>query len=382
MKRLALLGSTGSIGTSTLEVVRRLGSRFRVVALAAGSDAARLAEQAREFRPELLALADPEAARRLSALLPPGSGRVLSGPEGLLEIAAHPEVDLVFQATSGAAGLPATLEAVSRGRTVALANKESLVVGGPLLMNAAARSGAALLPVDSEHSALFQSLQAGRRAEVRRLVLTASGGPFLRRDPATLGGVTPEEALRHPRWNMGRRITIDSATLMNKALEVIEARWLFDVPPDHIVVTIHPQSIVHSLVEFRDGSVVAQMGPPDMKVPIQYALTWPERLEGPDGGFRPDAFRDLTFEEPDAQRFPALGLGFSAAAAGGTAGAVLNAADEEAVGLFLTGRIPFPRIVPLVAAVLEDRPAAEPRTLSDLLEADAWARAEVRRRVL
>jgi 1-deoxy-D-xylulose-5-phosphate reductoisomerase len=315
-------------------------------------------------------------------MLAPGSARVLAGPEGLLEIAALPGVDVVFQATSGAAGLPATLEAVSRGRTVALANKESLVVGGPLLTAAAARSGATLLPVDSEHSALFQALQAGRRTEVRRLVLTASGGPFLRRDPATLEAVTPEEALRHPRWNMGRRITVDSATLMNKALEVIEARWLFDVAPDRIAVTIHPQSIVHSLVEFRDGSVIAQMGPPDMKVPIQYALTWPERLESPDGGFRADAFRDLTFEEPDPRRFPALDLGFAVAAAGGTSGAILNGADEEAVALFLAGRLAFPRIVPTVAAVLADRPAAEPRTLSDLLEADAWARAEVRRRVL
>lgn len=374
MARVLLVGATGSIGASTLDVVRALAPEMSLLGVFAGSDATALAAVAREFGCRYAGLAGPSGYPALRDALP--GVRTGAGVEFLREAIGDPDCDIVVSAATGAAGLPASLEAVRRGKRLALANKESMVMAGPLLLRAAAASGARILPVDSEHSALFQALSAGGRAEVRRLILTASGGPFRGWTRAAMEGARPEDALRHPTWAMGPKITVDSATLMNKALELVEARWLFDTPAEKLAVVVHPQSIVHSMVEFVDGSIVSQMGRPDMRVPIQYALTWPRRRGPSFVEFRVEDFARLTFEPPDRDRFPALELGERAARLGGTAGAVLNAANEVAVARFLAGAIPFPAIAETVAAVLDGIPHREEPTLEEIEAADRAAREE------
>lgn len=382
MKNLAILGSTGSIGRSTLKVVECFPDRFRVLGLSAGANLDLLAEQIARFRPQVVSVkedASREALRRRlteSGLPVP---ELLSGPSGMLAVATGPEVDLLVSATVGVAGLPATYEAVRLGKRVALANKEVLVAAGELVTAAAARSGVEILPVDSEHNALHQCLRSGRREEVRRLILTASGGPFRETPAAEMEHVTAEQALRHPTWRMGDRITIDSATLMNKGFEVIEARWLFDFRPDQVEVLIHPQSIVHSLVEFVDGSMLAQLSQTDMRIPIQYALTYPERVASNHHYLEPEALRKLEFDRPDRGRFRCLDLAYRALQAGGTAACALNAADEVAVEAFLAGRIPFLAIPRVIEETLETAPARPARTLDDILECDREARRVARR---
>jgi 1-deoxy-D-xylulose-5-phosphate reductoisomerase len=378
-RSFALLGSTGSVGVSTLALVERFPDRFRAVALAAGRNMAVLAEQMRRHAPDLVSVADEASAADLRQRVPGFAGRILVGSEGPLAVATHPEADLVLSALVGALGLVPTLAAVHAGKHVALANKEVLVVAGELVTQAAREQDVTLLPVDSEHNAIFQALQGHNRAEVRRIVLTASGGPFLSRPAAELATVTVAEALNHPTWKMGPKITIDSATLMNKGLEVIEARWLFDIDADHIDVVIHPQSIVHSMVEYIDGSVLAQMAVPDMTIPIGYALAYPARL--PLDYLRPldlPASGTLTFAAPDRQRFPCLDLAYRALRAGGTMPAVLNAANEIAVERFLAEDLAYREIPALVSAVMDAHEPAPASSLDVLLAADGWARAAAR----
>jgi 1-deoxy-D-xylulose-5-phosphate reductoisomerase len=376
---VAVLGSTGSIGRSTLEVIAASGGRLRVAALSAHRNTRILLEQAAQTSPRWIVVTDGAACRECqSSALPPGT-ELLAGPDALADVAARPEVDVVVSAIVGSAGLQSTWAALEAGKTVALANKETLVVGGPLVTRLARERNAPLLPVDSEHSAVFQTLRCGSREEVRRVVLTASGGPFRDHTPEQLAQVSVEEALAHPTWDMGPKITVDSATMMNKALEIIEARWLFDLEPEQIQVVIHPQSIVHSMVEFRDGSVVAQLSPPDMKLPIQYALSYPARWEGVAGRLDWTRAMQLTFEPPDAERFPALELGQEVARAGGTAGAVLNGANEAAVEAFLGGKLGFSRIVPACRQVLANHDFDPQPSLDQLLKLDRWAREEVLR---
>ena len=376
--QVAVLGSTGSIGQSTLEVIATSEGRFAVHLLCGHRSVGRLLEQAQAFRPRWLVVTDPEAAATIGSGVLPAGTELAVGPDRLAELVAVPEVDRVVSAIVGAAGLQSTWAAVAAGKTVALANKETLVMAGPLVMQLAARTGGAVVPVDSEHSAIHQALRSGRRDEVHRVILTASGGPFRTRSRESLAAVTREEALNHPTWSMGPKITIDSATMMNKALELIEARWLFDLPVDQLGVVVHPQSIVHSLVEYVDGSVIAQLGPPDMKLPIQYALAYPERYAGPARRFDFTSRHQLEFEPPDLDRFPAVRLGHEAAARGGTAGAVLNAANEEAVQAFLDGRLQFPQIAILCERAMAEHPFEPEPTLDDILRLDAWARKEVR----
>jgi len=377
---VAILGSTGSIGRMALEVLGSLGEEFRPVALAAASRVESLARQAAATGARFLSVRDHEAALALEKALPAGvRPEVLVGPEGLAALASLEEVDIVLGAVVGGAGLPAALAAVRAGKRLALANKEALVMAGDLVMAEAARSGAEVIPVDSEHSAIFQAMAAGRRADVRRVVLTASGGPFYRRPLQELRSVTPEEALNHPTWTMGKKITIDSATLLNKALEVIEAHHLFGLGADQIHILVHPQSTVHSMVEFVDGSVIAQLGPPDMRAPIQYALTYPERRPAPWPRLDLVRIGRLEFEEPDMGRFPALELGFEVVRRGGTLGAALIGADEVAVEAFLGGRLRFTDIVPLVERVLEAHNWRSEPTLDDILAAEAWAKEEATR---
>ena len=378
-QNLAILGSTGSIGQSALEVVASAPERWRVVGLSAHSSLDRLADQARQYRPQWVAATDPDRAAQRDWDDLPGGSQLLTGGGGPEQIARQDEVDIVLAAIVGAAGLRSTWAALEAGKRVALANKETLVMAGSLVMQLASRTGATLVPVDSEHSAIFQALRSGRRNEVRRIILTASGGPFRNYPLEQLSSVTVDDALDHPTWDMGRKITIDSATMMNKALEIIEARWLFDLDPDQIDVVIHPQSVVHSFVEFVDGSVVAQLSPPDMKLPIQYALTWPDRLPGPASRIDFSQAMQLEFEPADPQRFGALDLGHEAARAGGTAGAVLSAANEAAVAGFLDGQIGFHEIVPACRATLENHCFDPQPTLDQLIEIDRWAREEVLR---
>jgi len=379
-RSFSLLGSTGSVGVSTLALVERFPERFRAVALAAGRNMEVLAAQVRRHEPDLVSVADEASASDLRQRVPSFAGRILVGSEGPLAVATHPDADLVLSALVGALGLVPTLAAVHAGKHVALANKEVLVVAGELVTRAAREKGVDLLPVDSEHNAIFQALQGQRRSEVKRIVLTASGGPFLSRSAAELADVTVAEALNHPTWKMGPKITIDSATLMNKGLEVIEARWLFDVDADRIDVVIHPQSIVHSMVEYIDGSVIAQMAVPDMTIPIGYALAYPARL--PLDYLRPldlPAAGTLTFVAPDRQRFPCLDLAYRALRAGGTMPAVLNAANEIAVERFLAEDIAYREIPTLVAAVMDAHEHATASNLDVLLAADGWARDAARR---
>ena len=375
--RVAVLGSTGSIGQSTIDVIEASRGRLVPELLAAWRSTAALLEQARRLRPRWVVVGDPAAAAAITGGdLPTGTGLAV-GPEALDELVADPAIDRVVSAIVGAAGLRSTGAAIEAGKTVALANKETLVMAGPLVMRRAAETGSRIIPVDSEHSAIHQALACGRPAEVERLVLTASGGPFRTRSRDSLAGVTPEEALRHPTWSMGPKITIDSATMMNKALELIEARWLFGLPASKLAVVVHPQSIVHSLVEFVDGAVIAQLGPPDMRLPIQYALLYPERVAGPARRLDFGATMRLDFEPPDLERFPAVRLGHEAAARGGTAGAVLNAANEEAVRGFLEGAVRFTDIAEICGRVLAEHPFQDNPTLDDVCRLDAWARQEV-----
>ena len=376
---MVVLGSTGSIGTSTLDVIAHLPDRLRLAGLSAHSQTDAVAEQARRFRTRWVVLTDPDAAARFDRSSLPSETELLAGPDGIARMVTDPEVDVVVSAIVGAAGLHGTWAALEAGKTVALANKETLVVAGPLVMDLAARRGGRLLPVDSEHSAIFQALTGHRPEEVSRVVLTASGGPFRGRTRAELENVAVEEALRHPTWRMGPKITVDSATLMNKALEVIEARWLFGLPPERIEVVLHPESIVHSFVEFVDGSVLAQLSPPDMRLPIQYALTYPDRVAGPARRIDWTALGCLHFGQPDRETFAALDLGFEVARRGGTCGAVLNAANEAAVGRFLAGELGFLDIARACQAVLARHDYDPAPTLDELLAADRWARQEVTR---
>ena len=382
MKRIALIGSTGSIGKSTLSVVEHLSDRFSIFALTANSTVDLLADQVAAFRPKVVGIADPKfvddfrkACTAKSVTLP----EIVTGREGLTQIAAAGEVDTLVSAAVGAAGLWPTYAAVAAGKTVTLANKEAMVLAGELLRNTARTSGAAIIPIDSEHSAIDQCLRSGNPAEVRRLILTASGGPFRETPVERFSRVTPEEALKHPTWRMGKRITIDSATMMNKGLEVIEARWLFDVPPAKVDIMVHPQSIVHSMVEFVDGSIVAQLGTADMRQPIQYALTYPERLASPIAPLDWTTASRLDFAAPDRTKFPCIGLAYDSIAIGGTAPAVLNAADEIAVDAFLNGKIRFTDIPNLIRTTLENHKNPNHYSLEAILEADQWGREFARR---
>lgn len=382
MRGIAILGSTGSIGVSTLDVAARHPDRYRVVALSANRDVEGLLAQCRRFRPLLAAMADPASAGRLAELLRAERipTEVVSGPEGLEAVATHPDASDLMAAIVGAAGVLPTLAAVRLGRRILLANKEALVVAGDLFMSAARRSGALVLPIDSEHNAVFQCLPNDftsglERVGVERILLTASGGPFRCHSLAQLAEVTPDQACAHPNWSMGRKISVDSATMMNKGLEVIEARWLFDAEPDRIEVVVHPQSVVHSMVRFVDGSVLAQLGNPDMRTPIAHALAWPERHSSGVDALDLVAVGRLDFEAPDLQRFPCLGLAFHAVRAGGIAPCVLNAANEVAVAHFLGGRLPFTGIAPLVEETLGASTEGDAGSLEGLLAADAGARA-------
>ncbi|MGH8129477.1 MAG: 1-deoxy-D-xylulose-5-phosphate reductoisomerase [Steroidobacteraceae bacterium] len=381
MKGVVVLGSTGTIGENTLDVAGRHPDRFRIVALAACSNHEVLFTQCQRFRPEFAALVDRGAAAKLGArIAAAGLGtRVLAGPESLGTIATLPQADLVMAAIVGAAGLAPTLAAAAAGKQLLLANKEALVLAGSLLLDAARSSGARILPIDSEHNAIFQCLPPEREPGgpprgVARVLLTASGGPFLKTRPEDLAGVTPEQAVLHPNWRMGPKISVDSATLMNKGLELIEACHLFAVTPDQVQVIIHPQSIVHSLVEFDDGSVLAQMSQPDMRVPIAHALGWPERIGSGVPALDLVQIGRLSFEAPDLERFPCLGLAQQVARAGGTAPAVMNAANEVAVAAFLGRRLNFASIAGVIESVLQQHEAGPVRSLDDALAADAWAR--------
>ncbi len=380
MRSVAILGSTGSIGKSTLKVLEELPD-FRVQSLAANGDWKTMREQVVRWKPARVAMADAEAAAELRKGV---SGvEVLSGAAAIRELAADPGADTVVAAITGAAGLPASVAAVSAGKRLCLANKEAMVMAGPILTAGAMETGAQILPIDSEHSAVFQSLRAGAEDEVRRIILTASGGPFREWTKEQIEKATPEQALKHPTWQMGAKITIDSATMMNKALEVIEARWLFSLPVEKIAVVVHPQSIVHAIVEFQDASAVAQLGYPDMCIPIRYALTYPKRAPTSFGFFDLTKSHRLDFFPPDLDRFPALALGFEAARRGGTAGAALNGAAEAAVALFLDRKIAFPRIAALAGRALAEHAFLPSPSLDDLFATDAWARefvaAEARR---
>lgn len=372
MQRIAVLGSTGSIGTQTLEVCQQLG--YSITALCAHKNSKRLEEQAREYHPRYVIVTDPAAYRDLKVRLADLPVRLLSGEESLCEAAALPENERVVNALVGMTGLRPTLAALAAGHDVAIANKETLVAAGKLVTETAAQHGAALYPVDSEHSAIFQCLQGNRLQQVRRLILTASGGPFFGKSHQELQSVTLKEALRHPNWNMGVKVTVDSSTLMNKGLELIEAMWLFGLPPEQIDIVVHRQSVIHSLVEYQDGSVMAQLGAPDMRLPIQYALTWPERLPSPARRLSLADCGPLTFALPDVDTFVCLKSCIQAARMGGLAPCLVNGANEAAVELFIAGRISFLQIGELVSRVLDSLPANDYTNLQQVLEADRAAR--------
>jgi 1-deoxy-D-xylulose-5-phosphate reductoisomerase len=373
-RRLAILGSTGSIGRSTLDVVIDHPGAFEIRALAAYSDIERLEEQYRRFHPEYLGVIDPDSGRKLAAKLQGESVTVVTGEEEIVKLAALSQVDMVVNAVVGAAGLRASLETIRNGKPLALANKESLVAGGPLFEPLMKKHGGTILPIDSEHSALWQVLRSGKKEEIRRLIITASGGPFRTLPLEDFEGITAERALDHPTWKMGAKITIDSASLTNKGLEVIEAVALFGVPVEQVSVVVHPQSIIHSMVEFVDSSVIAQLSEPDMRLPICYALFWPDRVESGFGRLDFEQMADLTFEPPDYQRFPSLKLAFDAARAGGTAPAVFNAANEVAVQAFLDGAIKFTAIADIQKNSLDEISVVSEVGLDDILEADHRAR--------
>jgi 1-deoxy-D-xylulose-5-phosphate reductoisomerase len=380
-KALSILGSTGSIGVSTLEVARQFPDRFEVVALAAGRNIDLFLDQIKVFKPSLVAVLDQHLAVQLQQGFKSHRHQpeVCFGPEGYERVATYPKSQMLVSAMVGAAGLLPTLAAIGAGKDLALANKETLVIAGEIVMRAATQKGIRILPVDSEHSAIFQALQGNHREALKRILLTASGGPFFDKTPEELALVTPEAALRHPNWSMGRKITIDSATLMNKGLEVIEAHWLFDVPVEQIAIHIHPESIVHSMVEYIDGSVIAQMGIPDMKIPIAYALAYPERLPVQSPPLDLFRLRNLNFYPPDEQKFPCLRLAYEACRRGSTLPAVLNAANEVAVEAFLNGRIKFLEIPRVIENVMNSHDLAASLTLEAILKADQWARKEAKK---
>lgn len=378
MKNISVLGSTGSIGVNTLDVIRQHPGMFRVLGLSAGKNIDLLTSQILEFKPKLVSVATEKLAGQLAHMLPSlPDFRVLSGVEGCRQVATLPEVDLVVSAIVGSAGLLPTLDAIHHGKEIALANKETLVMAGKIVMTAAKTNKVNIIPVDSEHSAIFQCLKGHRRKDIRRIILTASGGPFLGMSPEQMRHVTLEEALQHPRWKMGKKITIDSATMMNKGLEILEAKWLFGVDFDAIDVHIHPESIVHSLVEYHDGSVLAQMGNPDMKIPIAYALAYPRRMKAPQ-----NTFLDLTeigtlrFDSANPEQYPALKLAYRAGRTGGTMPAVMNGANEKAVEAFLHGRISFHEIVTMVEKVMSIHSVVREPVLDEILAADRWARKQ------
>ena len=385
MKRLSILGATGSIGRNTLEIVARFPEKYSVAALAAKSNLTLLSEQIQRFKPELAVVYDEKLAVELKRRLPNGKPpRILFGPEGYQAAAALDSADMVVTAMVGAAGVLPTLAAIDAGHDIALANKETLVVAGDIVMRKAAGRRVRIIPVDSEHSAIFQCLNGNRPQDVDRIILTASGGPFVKTKAGDLAAMTPEAALKHPNWQMGPKITIDSATLMNKGLEVIEAKWLFGVDLAQIEVVVHPQSIIHSMVAYRDGSVLAQMGIPDMKAAIAYALSYPERL--PLGQPLPEftgtgGIGALTFQAPDAKRFPCLDLAYGAAQSGGTLPAVMNAANEVAVEAFLDHRISFIRIPEIIRNVMDAHALTVNPDIDMLLEADRWSRETTRRQI-
>ncbi len=371
------MGATGSIGMNVLDVIRQFPEQYKVVAMAAGTNIIRLAEQVKEFKPELISVGDEQCANALRQLLPSAfHDRIVHGTEGTILVAAFPSADLTLSAIVGAAGLLPTLAAIEAGKDIGLANKETLVMAGRIVMSAVKKKGVRLLPVDSEHSAIFQALEAGRKKDLRKIILTASGGPFRGMSVEQLQHVSREQALHHPNWNMGRKISIDSATLMNKGLEVIEARWLFEVGGGSIEVVVHPQSIVHSLVEYKDGSILAQLGIPDMRIPISYALSYPARLPLPLQPLNLTQCGQLDFLEPDYVSFPALKLAFAALDSGGVLPAVLNSANEVAVAAFLNLEITFPQIAETVARTMDIVHQGSETVLEDILEADKAARRE------
>lgn len=376
IKRIAILGSTGSIGQSTLAVAAKFPGRFSVVALAAGNNVDLLEQQVRTFRPRVAAIVSERSAKELQKRLAGTGVDVRSGVEGMIAVAAAEDADLTVSAIVGTAGLVPTMAAVRAGKQIALANKEVLVTAGELVTRECRSRGVSLLPVDSEHSAIFQCLAAGRSEDISRLILTASGGPFRSASRKELETVTAAQALKHPNWSMGKKITVDSATLMNKGLEVIEAHWLFGIAPERIRVLIHPQSIIHSMVEYQDGAVVAQLGAPDMKGPIAYALSYPERLADVAPRIDLAALGALTFEEPDADRFPCLGYAYEALRTGQSLPAVVSAANEVAVRYFLEERIGFMQIPRVIRATMDAHRPSPIRTVEDALKADLWARHE------
>jgi 1-deoxy-D-xylulose-5-phosphate reductoisomerase len=378
MKRLTVLGVTGSVGRRTLELVAQFPDEFRLEGMAArGSDPALVAELCARHRPRVLALTDPAAVDRVARAISPPLPEILTGPEGLVTLAGQVDADIVLSAIVGGAGLLPTMAAIQSGKAVALANKETLVMAGSLMTVAAREGGVPLLPVDSEHSAIFQCLEGQRRADVARILLTASGGPFRRMDKADLAEVTVAQALNHPTWKMGAKITVDSATLMNKGLEVIEARWLFDVTAERVQVVVHPQSVIHSMVEYVDGSVIAQLGVADMGIPILYALTYPRRLPCPAERLDLTRVGALSFEEPDTDRFPCLSLARQALEAGDCAPAILNAANEVAVAAFLAGQIRFTRISALIAEALGRVPNRPLNSIDTCVDIDVETRRVV-----
>jgi 1-deoxy-D-xylulose-5-phosphate reductoisomerase len=376
LKKISILGSTGSIGQSTLSVVEKFPDRFKIVALAAGNNVDILEKQVRQFRPAMASVVSPLAAEDLKKRCAGLNVRIFSGIEGMIQVAAAEEAQITVSAIVGTAGLVPTLAAIRAGKTIALANKEVLVTAGELVMAECKSRGVRLLPVDSEHSAIFQCLHAGANKDIRKLILTASGGPFRSFSKKDLAKATLAQALKHPNWSMGRKITIDSATLMNKGLEVIEARWLFDMKPERIKVLVHPQSIVHSMVEYADGAVVAQLGMPDMKGPIAYALSYPERLDNVSPALDLARVGTLTFEEPDLGRFPCLAFAFHALDAGGSMPATLSAANEVAVKYFLDGKIGYTDIARVIKATMDAHTPSPIRVVEDALKADLWARQE------
>ena len=376
-KRIAILGSTGSIGKNALRVIDSLGPQYEVVALSANSSVELLAEQARRYKPGFVAITNSDYAERLRGFIGDLDIEILAGPDGLIKIAELQEVDVVLTAVVGAAGLPAVLAAGRKGKRLAIANKEPLVIAGELLRKEIEKNDGFILPVDSEHSAVFQAMQSGTKEEINKIILTASGGPFRQATAEDIRNVTLEQALAHPVWNMGPKITIDSATMMNKAFEIIEAHWLFDIPVEKIEVLIHPESIVHSIVEFVDGSMIAQLGQPDMCLPIQYALTYPARVAGIARALRLEEIGTLTFEKPNLETFRALSLGYEVARTGGTAPVVFNAANEAAVEEFLAGRIKFVNIIEIIENCLNRHNVKKTVSLEEVLDADAWARREV-----
>lgn len=376
-KKIAILGSTGSIGKNALRVIDSLGPEYKITALSAHSSVELLADQTRRYKPEFVAITNSDYVEQLRELIGDLDIEILAGPDGLIKIAELQQVDIVLTAVVGAAGLHAVLAAAGKGKRLAIANKEPLVIAGELLKKETKKNGSVIIPVDSEHSAVFQAMQSGSKEQVNKIILTASGGPFRQADPEDLRNVTLEQALTHPVWDMGPKITIDSATMMNKAFEIIEARWLFDIPVEKIEVLIHPESIIHSIVEFVDGSMIAQLGEPDMCLPIQYALTYPERVAGIAKALRLEDIGTLNFEKLNLQTFRALTLGYEVARTGGTAPVVFNAANEAAVEEFLAGRIKFVNIVDIIENCLDRHNVKPTICLEDVLEVDSWARREV-----